>query len=203
MKKIPIFELFDYALLLCTLCLITVGIFFIYSSGVNSDGISVSNEYIRQIMFAVSGIVIMLFVAIFDYRKIQRFVPQAFFVFLAVLLYVLFFGRSANGARSWIGIGTLGVQPSELGKIIYILFLAWYLERSEKTLPIKRFIISAAIMFLPIIFILPQPDMGTASVYVPIFLIMIFAAGLPLKYIILVTATSLLTIVFTILPVVQ
>ncbi|MFI3256881.1 MAG: FtsW/RodA/SpoVE family cell cycle protein, partial [Spirochaetales bacterium] len=48
-----------------------------------------------------------------------------------------------------------------------------------------------------------QPDTGTASVYVPIFLIMIFAAGLPLKYIILVTATSLLTIVFTILPVVQ
>ncbi len=201
MRKLIIFRLFDYVLLFCVTLLVIIGIFFIYSSGVNSEGISVSNEYIRQIFFAATGFILMILCSLFDYRRINRFVPTAFIIFIVVLIYTALFGKVVNGARSWLGIGTFGVQPSELGKIIYVLFLAWYLEKSQKTVPLKRFIYSLIIMCLPLGLILIQPDMGTAIVYVPIFLAMIFAAGIPNKYLILVLSTGILTIFFTVLPI--
>ncbi len=200
MKKLIIFRLFDYVLLFCVISLVTVGIFFIYSSSVNSDGISVSNEYIRQIIFASAGVVIMLLCAVFDYRRYARFIPWLYFAFIVVLIYTFIFGKVVNGARSWLGVGSFGIQPSELGKLIYIMFLAQYLERSQKTPPLKRFFIAIIIMIVPLGLILIQPDMGTASVYAPIFLAMIFAAGIPLKYILLVVSTGALTILLTILP---
>ncbi len=201
MKKLLVFKLFDYILFICVLSLVTIGIFFIYSSSVNSDGISVSNEYIRQIVFAGSGIIIMLTCAIFDYKRLARYIPFIFTAYLLVLIYTLFFGRVVNGARSWLGIGSFGIQPSELGKIVYIVFLAWYLERSQKTLPLKRFIISLCIMAAPMGLILIQPDMGTASVYLPIFLAMIFVAGIPIKYIVLIVCTGVISLLLTILPI--
>ncbi|MGI5172043.1 rod shape-determining protein RodA [Treponema sp. OMZ 840] len=201
--KFRFFEIFDYVLLICVFLLVFIGILFVYSSGVNSEQISVSKEYIKQIIFAGSGLVIMVFFAIFDYRKLQRFAPPAFAVLIFVLIYTIIFGRYVNGARSWLGIGNFGIQPSEFGKIIYIVFFAWYLERSENTLPLKRFLISIAILGLPALLILLQPDMGTASVYFPICIAMLFAAGIPAAYLLFIILTGILTIVFTILPVWQ
>ncbi len=201
MRKFLIFKLFDYVLFFCVLALVTIGIFFIYSSSVNSEGISVSNEYIRQIIFASTGLVLMMVCAAFDYRRYTRFIPALYVVFLVVLLYTFLFGKVVNGARSWLGFGSFGIQPSELGKIVYIMFLAWYLEVSQKTPPLKRFIISLIIMCLPLGLILIQPDMGTASVYLPIFLAMMFAAGIPVKYIILVLSTGIISVILTILPI--
>ena len=103
--------MFDYILLICVFLLILMGILFVYSSGVNSEQVSVSNEYIKQIIFACTGLPIMIFFAVFDYRRIERFVLPAFFALLVILLYTMLFGRFVNGARSWIGIGSFGIQP--------------------------------------------------------------------------------------------
>ena len=124
----------------------------------------------------------MIFFAVFDYRRIERFVLPAFFALLVILLYTMLFGRFVNGARSWIGIGSFGIQPSEFGKIVYIMFFARYLERSENTPPFKRLLISLLIIAAPALLILIQPDMGTASVYFPVFIGMLFAAGIPAAY---------------------
>lgn len=199
--KLRFFELFDYVLLISMVLLICIGVFFIYSSGVNSSGVSISKEYIKQIIFACSGLILTVGLALFDYRKLKRWIPQLFILFLLALLYTMVFGRYVNGARSWIGIGDFGIQPSEFGKIIYILFLAWYLERSQSTSPLKRFCIALGILCVPMCLILLQPDLGTASVYVPIFLAMCFVAGLPLRYIMAVLSIGLITILFTVLPV--
>ncbi len=201
MKKPLIFKLFDYVLFTCVILLVGIGICFIYSSSVNANGISVSNEYMRQIIFAVSGIVLMMFCAIFDYRKYKRFIPGVYAVYILVLLYTLVFGRVVNGAKSWIGFGGFGIQPSELGKIAFILFFAWYLERSQNTLPFKRFILSCVIMGVPFGTILIQPDMGTASVYLPIFLAMAFVSGIPTRYLMFLITVGVGAIVLTILPI--
>ncbi|WP_314743668.1 rod shape-determining protein RodA [Treponema lecithinolyticum] len=201
--KLRFFEIFDYLLLICVTLLVVMGISFIYSSGVNSNQISVSNEYIKQLVFACTGLVIMFFAALVDYRKLKRLLPMSFAGLIAVLLYTIIFGKYVNGARSWIGIGNFGIQPSEFGKIIYILFFAYYLEQSENTAALKRFFISCGILALPSALILLQPDMGTASVYIPIFLAMLFAAGFPLKYILFILFTGISTIILTILPVWQ
>ena len=129
--KVRFFSSIDYILLLCVLFLASVGIVFIYSSGINSEGFSVSNEYIKQIIWTSVGLIAMLAVMLLDYRILEKYSPQ-FFAFMAlVLVYTRIFGKYVNGARSWIGIGDLGIQPSELTKIAYILFLARYLDRSS------------------------------------------------------------------------
>ena len=201
--KFRVFEMFDYILLICVFLLILMGILFVYSSGVNSEQVSVSNEYIKQIIFACTGLPIMIFFAVFDYRRIERFVLPAFFALLVILLYTMLFGRFVNGARSWIGIGSFGIQPSEFGKIVYIMFFARYLERSENTPPFKRLLISFVIVAAPALLILIQPDMGTASVYFPVFIGMLFAAGIPAAYLGFIMLTGVLAIIFTVLPVWQ
>ena len=201
MKKLFIFKLFDYVLLICVISLVFIGICFIYSSSVNAEGISVSNEYVRQIVFATSGLILMIVCAAFDYRKFIRFIPWVFAMYILILLYTLIFGRIVNGAKSWLGFGGFGIQPSELGKIVFILFFALYLDKSRNIPPFKRFIISCVIVGLPFCLILIQPDMGTSSVYLPIFLAMAFVAGISIRYLLFLVIIGIGTITFTILPI--
>ncbi|HPX26971.1 MAG TPA: FtsW/RodA/SpoVE family cell cycle protein, partial [Treponemataceae bacterium] len=201
MIKIKIFALFDYLLLSASVFLMIIGIFFIFSSGINSENILVSNDYIKQIIWAITSLFIMFFAALIDYRKIKRWLKWIFPGLLALLIFTRFFGRYVNGARSWLGIGSLGIQPSEFGKTVFILFLAMYLEKTEKISERKRFITALFILILPVGLILLQPDLGTASVYIPIFLLMCFVAGVPIRYLLLVFLSGMLTIIMTVLPV--
>ena len=198
---IKILKMFDYILLACVLMLITLGIAFIYSSGINSDGILVTNEYVKQIIWASFGVVLMVLVALHDYRRDERYVNIFYYVLLAVLVYTRFFGRYVNGARSWIGIGAFGVQPSEFGKVIFIMCLAKYLADSTNEAPFKRFIKAGVIFAAPTLLVLAQPDLGTASVYIPIFLVVCFMADIPLRYIFFVLFVGLGTIFLTVLPI--
>ena len=123
---------FDYVLIVCISILSTLGILFIYSSGINSEGVNVSNEYQKQITWFSIGVVLMIAFTLFDYRRFKRYAGYIFGISIIVLLYTIFFGKNVNGARSWIGIKQLGIQPSEPVKIAYIIFLAWYLDRSAE-----------------------------------------------------------------------
>jgi rod shape determining protein RodA len=199
--KVKLFEVFDYVLLSCVLLLVALGIAFIYSSGVNSDGVLVSNEYIKQIIWAVLGIILLVFTALYDYNKSERFCQILYIILLTILSYTCIFGRFVNGARSWLGIGDFGIQPSEFGKIVFILFLAKYLANSKNEDQLKRFMTAMLIFILPTGLILIQPDLGTASVYIPIFLVMCFLADIPIRYIGFILGIGLGTIVLTVLPV--
>ena len=191
---------FDYLLFLATIGLSVIGILFIYSSGVNADGISVSHEYIKQLIWVASGVILLFAVAVYDYGKIADRALLIYIITMLLLVYTRLFGKSVKGARSWIGIGDFGIQISEFTKIIYILFLAWYLAKSQNENALRRFIKAAVIMAIPMFLILLQPDLGTASVYLPIFLIMCFIAGLPLRYVFGLLGTTACILVFTLLP---
>lgn len=199
--KNKILAMFDYLLILVVLILVALGVLFIYSSSINSEGVSVTNEYIKQIIWASIGFVIMIFVTLYDFRKTESFTPYLYVFLILLLVYTRIFGRYVNGAKSWIGIGEFGVQPSEFGKIFFILFLARFLDESKKMNQFKRFIYAIGILLLPMGLILIQPDLGTASVYIPIFLTMCFIAGIPIKYILYVLAFGILTVFFTVIPV--
>lgn len=196
-----ILEAFDLVILLAVLILCAVGIAFIYSSGINSEGILVSNEYIKQIIWAGAGLVFLSFFAFYDYRRLERPAYWLFAGLVAVLIYTRLFGRYVNGARSWIGIGDFGIQPSEFGKIIFILALAKYLDNSKNENQLKRLLFSTLIFAIPTGLVLIQPDMGTASVYIPIFFMMCFMAGIPLRYLGFILLSGFSMILFTVLPV--
>ena len=191
---------FDYLLFLAVVLLSFIGILFIYSSGINSAGELVSKEYVKQILWVCTGIVLLLLSCIYDYRRIKDRTFLIYLVGMILLLYTGIFGTVRHNARSWIGVNNLGIQPSEFIKLIFILFLAYYLDKSQKEESLKRFIKAIAIMIVPVALILKQPDLGTASVYIPIFLIMCFIAGIPLRFILYVFFLGVLTIVFTLMP---
>ncbi len=195
------FTYFDYLLFLSVTILTVIGILFIYSSGINSEGMLVSNEYSKQILWAVTGMMILGIIVFTDYR---RFADRTFLIYviaLAVLLYTRIFGRYVNGAKSWIGIRELGIQPSEFTKLVYILYLAYFLDRSDKSeSSFSRFAKAVVIMAVPVLLILAQPDLGTSMVYIPIFLGMCLVAGIPLRYINMVFVGGGLLVLFTVLP---
>jgi len=201
MRSIKIlFAEIDLPLLGATLALVVIGILSIYSSGVTADGIVVSNEYVKQIVWAVLGIGLMVLVATLDYTRTKDYSFFVYVFFLLALLYTNIGGKVVNGARSWLGIGEFGIQPSEFAKLATILFLAQYLADSEHQNSLRRLAVSFVIILVPIALIFPQGDFGTALVFFPILLFMIFAAGLNRRHVVFILATTALTALLTILP---
>lgn len=90
--------------------------------------------------------------------------------------------RARNGARSWIDLGPIDLQPSELAKIAYVLALAWYLRYRDNHRTVVGLLPPALITGLPVALIMLQPDLGTASLFIPALFAVLVAAGAKLKH---------------------
>ena len=194
------FQEIDYLLLFSTLALTTIGILFIYSSGMTTEGISISNEYRRQLIWAAAGLTSAVVIAMVNYRRIYDLSRYFYLGTLILLMYTLIFSRVFSGSR-WIRIGAFSFQASEIAKLTTIVFLAWYLDntkRSQETL--VRFITSCVIVLVPMVVVLAQPDLGTSLVFVPILLGMTLIAGVPVRYIFFVSLLVGLAAVLLVLP---
>ncbi|MFO7782420.1 MAG: rod shape-determining protein RodA [Spirochaetia bacterium] len=192
---------FDVYIIAASLSLIAIGILFIYSSGVTSTGRVYSNEYIRQLVWAGTGLVLLVAAALTSYATIRSASVPFYILVVVLLLITLAFGRVVNGARSWLGIGGLGIQPSEFAKLASVLVLATYLERvgtGIRKLPL--FLAGSAIMLIPMGLTFVQPDLGTALVFMPLFLIMAFVAGARLRHVSYVVLVFALTAVLSVIP---
>jgi rod shape determining protein RodA len=199
-KRLSLFG-FDFILLAAAVVLVIIGILFIYSSGITSTGVLYSNEHIRQIVWAATGLLLLVLFTIISYTRLKGLSPHSYAAGLVLLLITLLAGRVVHGSRSWLGIGYLGIQPSEFTKITTILFLAAYLSSIGKGVrELPRFLLGLAIVVLPMWLILLQPDMGTALVYLPIFLAMSFMAGARLRHLFFILASGMVLIVLGVLP---
>ncbi len=198
--KIKFFERFDFVIICCVLLLSTIGVCFIYSAGINSRGDLTSRTYLKQVVWIGAGFLLMISISLLDYRKFKKYATYAYIVFIVLLVYVRLFTREHHGARSWIDIGPVALQPSEFGKILYIMFLAKFMEKTSTMNPAKRFLAALCIMGLPAGLILIQPDLGTATVYIPIFLAMCFMTNFPLRYVMFVLGLGASTIIVSLLP---
>jgi rod shape determining protein RodA len=191
----------DFFILFAAIALSVFGVLFIYSSGITSSGELVSTEYARQIVWACAGVVIALFLALFDYKKLRDWALWLYLGTLALLLYTCVFGRVVNGARAWLGFGGFGIQPSEFAKISTVVFLARYLDDTKRSGgAFIRFVISCVIAFVPMGIVLIQPDFGTSLVFIPLLLVMTFVAGVAFRYVLFLGVCIALTGVLTVLP---
>ncbi len=191
---------FDYALIFSFLILTILGILTIYSTGKGSESIrSSESEYMKQIYWAITGCVIFLTMLFVHYKKMGEYALIIYIVSIVMLIVTLLFGKRIRGARSWLTLfGNLGFQPSEFVKIGVILVLARYLDKiGDDIKRLKNVLFVLFIVFVPVGFILLQPDFGTALVYIPIALTMLFFAGI--KYIHLLSLLIIFGIA-TILP---
>ena len=190
----------DFPAFGAVLMLTIIGVMSVFSSNVNAEGVIVSTDYVRQIMWALIGLAVLLSLLGIDYRQLKDYSPYFYLFLIVVLIYTRFFGKVVNGARSWLGIGDLGVQPSEFMKLAVILLLARYLDNSEHESDAVRIAKSLGIVMLPVALILLAPDLGSALVFFPILFFMLIVAGIQRRHLIFMVLVVASMVLFTILP---
>ena len=169
----------DPWLLLLVLTLATVGGFILYSASSKSE----SMLYRQGAHFAV-GLAVMMFVAQLQPRFMERWLPPAYLVSVLLLVAVLVVGTEAKGAQRWLRIpGVLTFQPSELMKLVMPMSVAWYLGRREMPPRFKHVCICLLIIFIPVVLILKQPDLGTTLLIAASGIFGLLLAGLRWRYI--------------------
>ncbi|MFA4843355.1 MAG: rod shape-determining protein RodA [Candidatus Margulisiibacteriota bacterium] len=155
---------------------------------------------IRQFLaLLVAGAGISFF-AYLDYRHLQKAAAVLYGLTLVLLLVVLFGGAAASGAQRWIALGPLSFQPSELSKLTLIIILAAFLAQRQKVSGLWETGIMLALVGLPFLMIFKQPDLGTALVFIAIFVGMLAQAESSPRLLILLVTPFLSVLLRPILP---
>ncbi|MCC8152076.1 MAG: rod shape-determining protein RodA [Lachnospiraceae bacterium] len=179
------FRLVAYVIMLCVIGVLAIG----------SAKESVQD---KQIMGVIAGVIIMVIVSLIDYSVILKF-RRVWYVLAIVLLGLVLIpglGKEVNNATRWIEIGGFQFQPSELCKIILIVFFAAFFMRvQEKLNTWYTLLLSLILLGIPLGMILKEPDLSTSIIVILVFLTMIYVAGLSYKIIIPVLAVSIPTAV--------
>ncbi len=123
------------------------------------------------------GIGVMWVAAMIPPQKLMRFAVPLYLLGIALLVAVALFGIVKNGSRRWINLGVI-IQPSEILKLALPLMLAWYFQKREGMIRWTDFLIAALIAFVPVVLVLRQPDLGTATLIASSGFFVIFLAGL-------------------------
>lgn len=174
---------FDRLLAFAAVALTIFGLFAVYSATAAQSGFS---SVAVQLTAALIGTVLMFVLCFFDYEQLIPVAKYIFVFFTLILLVVIFLGTTGKwGSKSWLKIGGISIQPSELAKIGFIVTFSYHLavvkENVNKPLVLLGLMLHAAV---PIALVLLQPDTGTAIVFVFIFCVMLFTSGISFKYII-------------------
>jgi len=134
----------------------------------------------------VLGIVVMVVVALIDYRRLEPVANILYWIIVLSLLGVFAIGSSAQGAARWFSLGPLQLQPSEFAVLALILAVAAYCARREEEGLAWRDVFRLLIMAsLPIVLVLLQPDLGTAMIMVIVLLVLLAVAGLPIRILVM------------------
>jgi rod shape determining protein RodA len=184
MEHGKIWRHFDFALLGGVVLLIILGIAMIRSTTLTSIDPSIQQSTSRQIIYAVVGMGILIVVAAIDYRLWSSLSGGIYVVLIVLLIVVKLIGLTTFGATRWIDFGFARLQPSELGKFLIALTLASTIASHTEEMGSLRFVIRTMIhVGVPIVLIFIEPDLSTCIMYVVIWLVIMWAAGLRWQHI--------------------
>ena len=175
----------EWSIIIASILLLVIGMVALFSATQSTENV----EFKKQIQWFLISIPFIIIVSIIDYNILVRFAPLLYVILIGLLIGVLF-TEPINGAASWYKIGDfLSFQPSELGKVIIILFMAAILTKLQlrgkrEINKIWKLFIYLFLFAIPIMLIAIQPDYGTAFSYIFACLFMIFVSGIDKKYII-------------------
>ena len=166
------------------------------ASGISVMAVGSANEsYVKtQIIGIAAGFVAMLIIALFDYAWVLKFYWVMYVGILGLLILTAYspLGDTSGGAQRWIDLGGIRFQPSELAKIVLILFFAQFIMRNRKTLNKLTTLMVCCVLFgIPAYLILDQPDLSTTLVIVTIFCTLLFVGGLSWRYILTVAGIAI------------
>ncbi len=150
---------------------------------ISSASSELTTDYVsRQSAWILAGVLVLVAAALVDYSVLLRHALWIYLAAVAAVAAVTFFGHEAGGARSWIGIGGFGGQPSDFCKIATVLLLARRLARYRSPVPpLGGLWATAAIVAVPVLLIAQQPDLGGALMFVPVIAAMAAIAGVGVR----------------------
>ena len=168
---------FDFGLFFPALILFGFGLLSIYSSTVNNT--LAQENFQRQVIWGVVAFIVFFITYLIPTNLFKSLAIPAYLVSLLLLIAVLVMGRQISGSKSWLVIGSIGFQPSEIAKIATIMAISAYLSRNNSNIDsFKDIFITLAIGFTPVLLVLMEPDMGTAIVFMALILMMFFWKGI-------------------------
>ncbi|MFQ6600774.1 rod shape-determining protein RodA [Flavobacterium sp. C3NV] len=179
MKNQSIKNNIDWISVFIYTALVILGWLNIYSSSL----LSTDGTYQKQLIFIGCTIPLIFIVLFVDGKFYEKYASIIFGVSLLSLAGLFLFGKTIAGQRCWYAIGSFTIQPSEFAKAATALALAKYLSDTQINLKeVNRQVQALAIVFLPVLLILPQPDPGSALIY-SIFIVVLYREGLPSWYV--------------------
>ena len=170
----------DWALVAAVLALCGLGVVMIYST--TSDPTrAASHMYATQMYAIVLGLIAMVFMLTLDYRTFADKSHIIYVGLLLLLIYVLFFGTVMMGARRWIPLRVVNLQPSEFAKVGVALVLAKFFGENRGSPTTTDLAIGGGLTLIPLALIAREPDLGTAVTLLPVFLAVGYLAGMRMR----------------------
>lgn len=179
----------DWILIGLALANALIGLLLIFSASHLSPG----QPVLKQALWLLISLAAFFLVLAFDYKLLMILAPYALGLLMIVLTLLLVLGRARAGARSWIGLASLGGQPSEFVKIFLLLILARiFADYRRVHVGLGAFALSAAVALPPVVLVALQPDLGTAMSLLPIWFGCLALAGLNRRTLVLLLIAALL-----------
>jgi len=163
----------DRPLLLGISLLLLTSLLVLYSADNASWG-----QPLKQMLNIAVALTCMWLIANLPLHYLMRTAVPIYTLGMVLLIGVALFGEISHGARRWLNLGIVTLQPSELMKIGIPLMMAWYFEKHEATLTLKNYFIAALLLLMPVALIVRQPDLGTAILISASGFYVLFLAGL-------------------------
>jgi rod shape determining protein RodA len=182
-----LFQNFDWLLIVAVGLLVLLGIILINNTTAGVQGLFDTSNLLqdftfRQIIYAIFGFAILFVLSQFDYRIFAGLSWLSYAVMLGLLAIVFIIGQVTRGSQRWIDLGPFQLQPSEIGKLLLVLVLAKFLADNAKQMARwSTLAFSLGIVAIPTAMVYLQPDLGTSLIFLFIWAIMVLAAGLSWK----------------------
>lgn len=188
MRNIP-WKNFDFWLLGSVVALTIFGITMIRSAIAGNIELIEGNTVQKQIIFAIGGMVILVIIAIIDYRMFSAFTKPLYIGIIFLLITLNIIGDALFGSARWFRVGPILIQPSEIAKIVLIISLAHFFAETKDQPHDFLWIIKSFLITLGIaLWILLQPDLSTSIVLFVIWFAMLWNAGLKIKHLLVASA---------------
>lgn len=182
----------NWLLLVTMLVLAIIGVFAINSVVYMRSDPAVADFWRRQALWVALGVVGFIIVSLIDYRWIRWGALPLYLASIVFLVLTMFIGRKVYGARSWLQLGPINFQPAQLAIIAGILVMALFLSQFKNLHPMLRLMGAGLIAGGPMLLIIIQPDFGSTIAWVPVILGLLFAGGMPLRYLICILLIGLI-----------
>ena len=184
----------EWSIVIIAIILCIIGLVALFSATQETE----HDEFNKQCIWLVVSTIVMIIVMMIDYEMIVKISPFLYGGFIVLLIAVLF-TTPVNGATSWFDIGFFSFQPGEFAKIFVILFLALAITKIQvkgksEINKITKLLIVLAIVGVPILLIIKQPDYGTAAAFLVATALMLITAGIDKKYIIVTSILVVITV---------